>query len=262
MIIKFSKYQGTGNDFIVIDNRDGKFDASNLALVRKLCDRKFGIGADGLMLLQEKKGFDFEMIYFNSDGSQSLCGNGSRCITAFAHKLGIIEEKAHFTTTDGAHDSIIDGAWISLAMGDVMNIEKIPEGYFLNTGSPHVVKQVTELRKFDVVTEGRRIRNSEPYKKEGTNVNFIQVAPSDDKNLLYVRTYERGVENETLSCGTGVTACALVAHHLGLATSGSHCDVVTMGGNLRVRFKKDEEGYKEIRLEGPAEFVFEGTITI
>lgn len=260
MLLKFSKYQGTGNDFIVIDNREGGFDLQNIALVKKLCDRRFGIGADGLMLLQDKKGFDFEMVYFNRDGSQSLCGNGSRCITDFAKRLGIIKEKAHFTTTDGPHDARFDGEWVSLAMSDVKDIEEIGADLFIHTGSPHYIKMVTELEAYDVVKEGRRIRQSPRFAKEGTNVNFIEVRSEKGKNILYVRTYERGVENETLSCGTGVTACALAAHHLGMATASDHCMVHTPGGDLRVRFKKTESLYTDIRLEGPATFVFEGTI--
>ncbi|MCC7302764.1 MAG: diaminopimelate epimerase [Bacteroidia bacterium] len=262
MKLPFYKYQGTGNDFIVIDNRKGLFDPKNKELVIRLCDRKFGIGADGLMLLQEKQGFDFEMIYFNSDGSQSLCGNGSRCITAFALKMGIIRGEALFLTTDGPHNARTDGGIISLDMMDVLHMEQSEGAWILNTGSPHYVKQVHGLPQFPVVAEGRAIRNSERFIKDGINVNFIEAVSENRQNVLYVRTYERGVENETLSCGTGVTACALVAHRLGLASSSGHCVVKTPGGELKVRFKKDEDGYREIRLEGPAEMVFEGVIEV
>lgn len=262
MLLKFSKYQGTGNDFIVIDNRDGQFDLGNTALVKKLCDRRFGIGADGLMLLQNKKGFDFEMLYYNRDGSQSLCGNGSRCITDFAKRLGIIKDKAHFITTDGPHDAQLDGSLVSISMNDVKGMEKLNGAYFLNTGSPHYVKAVKGLKDMDVYSEGRTIRNSERFRKEGTNVNFMEVFSEEGKNVLHVRTYERGVENETLSCGTGVTACALVAHQMGIATAVDHCLVKTTGGALTVRFKREEDRYTAVRLEGPAEFVFEGAINI
>jgi diaminopimelate epimerase len=259
--VTFHKYQGTGNDFIVMDNRDGKISLTP-EKISKLCDRKFGIGADGVMLLQNKPGFDFEMIYYNSDGSQSLCGNGSRCITSFANQLGIIKDHAKFITTDGAHEADIINGWISLKMNEVKKIEDNGDHFFVNTGSPHYCRFVKDLQNYDVYGEGKSVRYSEKYKKEGTNVNFLEVISEHGKPVLFVRTYERGVENETLSCGTGVTAAALVAAFKKLSSSDSHCDVKTKGGDLRVRFENSEGTFTNIRLEGPAVFVFQGVIAI
>ncbi len=260
MLIPFHKYQGTGNDFIIIDNRKKIFDEGNIGLIKRICDRKFGIGADGLMLLQEKTGFDFEMIYFNSDGSKSLCGNGSRCIMAFARSVGMVKTKATFLTTDGGHDAEFRDGLISVEMHDVSSIERTGEAFFLDTGSPHYVMFARDLDKIDVLSEGKRIRNLPAYAKAGTNVNFVEVITERSQKRIRVRTYERGVENETLSCGTGVTACALVAHLEGNATADDHCIVKTKGGELTVRFKKQGPGYSGIRLAGPAKFVFKGEI--
>jgi diaminopimelate epimerase len=259
MKLHFFKYQGCGNDFVILDNRKNEI-RLNQQQVEKICDRHFGIGADGLMLLQEEKGYDFRMVYYNSDGNIStLCGNGSRCITAFAQRLGIIKNKAHFLAADGDHHSEINGEEIALAMNDVPAIEDRKDFLFLNTGSPHVVKWVTDVKNFDVFTEGKRIRKSEPFKsKGGTNVNFAEQIPGG----IFVRTYERGVENETLSCGTGVTASALVAGFLGRSTSGTSCTVKTPGGDFTVTFQKKDSGFTDIWLKGPATFVFEGALSL
>lgn len=260
MIINFHKYQGTGNDFILIDNRSKTIQLTN-ETVKHLCDRKFGIGADGLMLLEDELSFDFKMVYYNSDGNpSSMCGNGGRCITAFARDLGIVTNKTRFLAVDGAHDAVIleDGS-VSLKMSDVKNIEVGSDFFFLNTGSPHYVKQRSGVKSIDVFNEGRKIRNSDRFAEEGTNVNFIE--RFDD--YLYVRTYERGVENETLSCGTGVTASALAAACLGLSTSKNNCIVKTPGGNLNVKFDKVlENTFYNIWLEGAATFVFKGSIEV
>ncbi len=256
----FSKYQGTGNDFIIIDNRDLKFNRANTDVVAKLCDRRFGIGADGMMLLQNKTGFDFEMVYYNSDGKESsMCGNGGRCIVEFARSLGLVKDKASFVASDGEHEALIKTGFISLRMNDVKKIELNADFAYLNTGSPHYVAFVNNIRNFNVFDEGRKIRNNERFKEQGTNVNFIE----KQYNELFVRTYERGVEAETYSCGTGVTAAALIASVKEVATATGFCDIETLGGKLKVNFKRHpDNSFTDIWLEGPAEFVFKGEVSI
>lgn len=258
MQIHFYKYQGTGNDFIIIDNRTNVFDRSNNALVAKLCDRRFGIGADGLMLLQAKAGYDFEMVYYNSDGNESsMCGNGGRCIVEFARTLGLVKEKAFFIATDGEHHANVQPGFISLKMKDVSTIELNTDFAYLNTGSPHYVQFVTNIETFPVFEEGKKVRYNERFKQEGTNVNFIEKYD----NALFVRTYERGVEGETYSCGTGVTAAAIVAVLKGVSTSENECEIKTLGGNLKVKFNRTANNtFSDVWLEGPATFVFEGNI--
>lgn len=258
--MQFYKYQGTGNDFIIIDNRDLKFDRADNALVAKLCDRRFGIGADGLMLLQTKKGYDFEMVYYNSDGNESsMCGNGGRCIVEFARSLGLVKDTAHFIATDGEHEAVVKPAFISLKMKDVNEIELNSDFSFLNTGSPHYVAFVDNVESYNVFEEGKKIRNNPRFKSEGTNVNFIERTNTD----LFVRTYERGVEGETYSCGTGVTAAALVAAIKNVSTEQNFCDIKTLGGNLKVKFRKHgDNSFTDVWLEGPAVFVFKGEIEI
>jgi diaminopimelate epimerase len=257
MEIRFYKYQGAGNDFVLIDNRGEWFDAGNVSLISFLCDRRFGIGADGLMLLQEREGYDFEMRYFNSDGREaSMCGNGGRCIAAFAKKLGLIENKTRFFAVDGTHEAVVKpGNKVELKMIDVASFRMIDGNYFLNTGSPHYVIFADTLEGLDVYSEGRKIRYSDQFKDEGTNVNFVKLA--DGKLTVY--TYERGVENETLACGTGITASALSAGIKTGMTKGEF-QVVAKGGNLSVSFEKSGSGFKNIWLKGPATFVFEGAI--
>lgn len=253
----FYKYQGTGNDFILIDNRNTIFDRKNTQLVAQLCHRHFGIGADGLMLLQNKQNADFEMVYYNSDGNESsMCGNGGRCIVAFAKQLGIIKERASFIAIDGSHDAWInENNWVGLKMMDVNQIEQEGKEYFLNTGSPHYVVSVNDIEHVDVSQEGKKIRYNDRFREKGTNVNFIE----RKKDFLFVRTYERGVEAETLSCGTGVTASAIVAALQGFATNENSCSVNTLGGDLTVSFnKKNNQQFTDIWLEGPATFVFKG----
>ena len=257
MLLQFFKYQGTGNDFIMIDNRQGRFDHNRLDLVKKLCDRRFGIGADGLILIEDHDSSDFEMIYFNSDGSQSLCGNGSRCAVLFAQKLGLIKEKTQFIAIDGVHDASIHENIVSLKMNDVQSVEKIGRDFFVDTGSPHFIRLVDDVASIDVFAEGQAIRNSPRFKAEGTNVNFVQVLGEND---CRVRTYERGVEDETLSCGTGVTAVALV-----LGSKGNSGPVRTsaVGGDLQVSFEKtDKNTFHNIHLIGPAKEVFSGKVDI
>lgn len=260
MKIKFEKYQGAGNDFILFDNRLNILDKITEEQVKKMCDRRFGIGADGLMLLNKKEGFDFEMIYFNADGKVgSMCGNGGRCITQFAFTLGIKKSRYLFSAIDGKHKSEIDlDKKIKLQMTNVTKVEFALDHYVLDTGSPHYVKFVTGLRDFDVVGEGRKIRNSKEFAKKGINVNFVETLGEDQ---IYVRTYERGVEDETLSCGTGVTASALVAAHND--NGFNRVEVKTKGGSLSVEFDKNGDAeFENIWLCGPATFVYSGEIEL
>jgi diaminopimelate epimerase len=259
MLLECFKYQGTGNDFILLDNRENQISLTS-EQIHWLCDRRFGIGADGLMLLELAPGVDFKMVYFNSDGNESsMCGNGGRCITAFANRLGIIAASAKFLAIDGIHDAKVNNGMISLKMNDVRDLEAGEDFFYLNTGSPHYVKFVSDLENFDVFSEGKKIRYNDRFSLEGTNVNFIEKA--GDK--LFVRTYERGVEAETLSCGTGVTAAALVAAYTGKSTEKNSCAIKTLGGHLNVKFEKVlESTFYNIWLEGPATFVFKTTIEL
>lgn len=257
MTIHFYKYQGAGNDFIVVDNRDNAVAHQSPGLIQQLCHRRFGIGADGVLFLQEKAGFDFEMIYYNADGKPgSMCGNGGRCIVALARHLGMIKSETNFLAADGPHYAIISesGDWVSLQMINVETIGQDAEAYVLNTGSPHYVECVTGLNQKDVFTEGRAIRYNSIYAKKGINVNFVE----DFGDHYFVRTYERGVEDETYACGTGVTAVALaMAKQKGL--SGQiNTPVSVQGGQLNVRFNFDGAKFSNIFLEGPATLVFEG----
>ncbi len=262
MQIPFYKYQGTGNDFVVIDNRKQKWlTRSDTALVQKMCDRKFGVGADGLLLIQEKNGFDFEMIYFNSDGNESsMCGNGGRCIVAFANQLGIIEDRCRFSAIDGEHEATINkNNWVELKMSDVKTVKTAGDYFIMNTGSPHCVVFVENLNAVDVVKNGRQIRNSKLFKKQGINVDFVE----SNHGFLHIATYERGVEDETLSCGTGVTAAALSNYLKHPQLAEIQVPVIAKGGRLRVRFQpKGPSGFKDIWLGGPAEMVFNGTFPV
>jgi diaminopimelate epimerase len=258
--LDFFKYQGTGNDFIIIDNRAKTFKREELQLVAQLCDRRFGIGADGLMLLQNAQGYDFEMVYYNSDGRESsMCGNGGRCIVEFARILGLVKEKAFFLATDGEHEALVKPGFISLRMNNVSKVEMGASYAFLNTGSPHYVAFVNDIEHYNVFEKGREIRYNDRFSAEGTNVNFVEKHYND----LFVRTYERGVENETYSCGTGVTAAALVASLKNVATADDYCDIKTLGGKLQVKFKKHHDNsFTDIWLEGPATFVYRGEVNI
>ncbi len=254
MAFEFYKYQGTGNDFILIDNRTLHFVKNNTKLVAQLCDRKFGIGADGLILLESHATLDFKMVYYNSDGNlSSMCGNGGRCLVHFANYLGIIENSARFEAADGIHQARIDRDRISLGMNSVQRISVKPSYIFLDTGSPHHVQLVEEVQTFKVFEEGRKIRN-ELYGAEGANVNFV--TPINDQTFQ-VRTYERGVEDETLSCGTGVTAVAIAMYETG-RTNSKEVRLETQGGSLKVRFEKTPTHYESVELIGPAVQVFKG----
>lgn len=256
MKLNFYKYQGTGNDFVMIDNRQDQFDKNDTKLIQSLCDRRFGIGADGLILLEEHSEQDFNMIYYNADGSQSFCGNGGRCAVAFAKQLGMIKTEAVFEAIDGIHNAVISDGIVKLHMHDVDTVKKFSDHVFLNTGSPHHILFKDAMDDFDIKTEGAKIRYGEPYNQVGTNVNFVKKL--SDSNFR-VRTYERGVEDETLSCGTGVTAVAIAMHAL-KETASNLVTLKVEGGELQVSFEEDRGLYKNIWLIGPAELVFQGTL--
>lgn len=267
MKIRFTKYQATGNDFVIVDNRSGSIKLT-IDNVQQICDRKFGIGADGLMLIEKDPKQDFNLVYYNSDGTQSLCGNGTRAAMKMASSLGIVNGKASFNAFDGTHQAeILDNGIVKVKMNDV-TIDGATD--FINTGSPHVIRFVKDLASYPVFDEGRSIRNS-----RNANVNFVELQPD---NTIYVRTYERGVENETLSCGTGVTAAALAVHSLGYR---SPVAIKTQGGGLSVQFTainsspaaegsgggaQSEAGqsvtFRDIFLIGPAKMVFEGDLEL
>ena len=259
MKIAFSKYHGAGNDFIIIDNREGLFDV-NVSLIRNLCHRQFGIGADGLMLLENEPQADFRMRYFNSDGNEStMCGNGGRCITMFAHSLGLIKDQACFIGIDGEHLAAINPDGIAkLKMKDVNRVDFDEEYYFLDTGSPHCVYFVENVDRVDVENRGKFLRNSFNIERGGVNVNFVQLTA----NGLKVRTFERGVEGETLACGTGSTAAAIAAN-IAFDTDNQPVVIEARGGELKVFFEKFNNNYFiNIWLEGPAVHVFDGSIII
>jgi len=254
----FYKYQGTGNDFIIIDNRQDIFRKNDTKLISFLCDRRFGIGADGLILLEDHSTDDFKMVYYNSDGNESsMCGNGGRCIASFARFLGIINNETTFLAIDGEHKAILNGDIVSLLMQDVLLIENHTNHVFLDTGSPHHVQLNPGLKDLNIKERGADIRYAEPYKKEGVNVNFVNKL-SDGH--FAIRTYERGVEDETLSCGTGVTAVALAMNYIG-ETEKNLVQLETEGGKLEVSFRRTDNGYTDIWLKGPAKQVFKGEIT-
>lgn len=262
--IHFHKYQATGNDFVLIDNRSGEYSFTK-DQIEKICDRRFGVGADGLILIEKHPVLDFNLVYYNSDGSQSLCGNGTRAAVMMAANLGLLKNNTEFNAYDGQHHAeLLKNDIVRLKMNDVSVANKIGEDYFINTGSPHYLKFVTDVKNYPVVDEGRKIRYSQNYAPSGTNVNFIQLL---ENNALFVRTYERGVEDETFSCGTGVTAAALAASFHGYS---SPVKVNVRGGELSVEFKSGQAGlptgpagtFHDIFLIGPAKMVFEGTLEL
>ncbi len=260
-MIEFEKYHGTGNDFIIIDNRHAALTLST-GQIAALCNRRFGIGADGLMILTEREGYDFSMTYYNSDGKEStLCGNGGRCMTAFARSLGLVHGQARFLAIDGEHVCRIgetpDGVVYTLKMRDTRIARVENDGIFLDTGSPHFVRFVSDARKSDVVGEGRLLRFDTRFSPGGCNIDFV----SPVEGGLFVRTYERGVEEETLSCGTGVTAAAL-AEAFRTNQDPGHVHVETPGGFLSVSFTRSQDRFTNIWLEGPAVFVFRGRVDV
>jgi len=260
MLLNFQKYQGTGNDFVMIDQREQKFiDHDDQKLIESLCDRRFGIGADGLILLEKSEEYDFKMVYFNADGRQStMCGNGGRCIVHFAWSLGVCDKETIFEAIDGLHKGkIFDSNVVSIQMSDVLKVDvKTPKTYILNTGSPHFVKLMEDLPK-NIKVSGAEIRYSDPYKQEGVNVNFVKI----NEGNIEVATYERGVEDETLSCGTGVTAAA-IATFLDQGAKNNIVNIQTKGGQLSVSFEQDGDTFRNIWLTGPVVKVFDGSVKL
>jgi diaminopimelate epimerase len=264
MKINFYKYQATGNDFVILDNREAKY-AFTKNEIEKICDRRFGIGADGLMLIEPDSRLDFNLVYYNRDGSQSLCGNGSRAAVSFASSLGLVNGKTIFNAYDGSHEAaLLKNGEVRLKMNDVNVVERKGEDFFIHTGSPHFIRFVEKATDYPVFEKGRLIRYAEEYKPGGTNVNFVELM---DNNTIYVRTYERGVENETLSCGTGVTAAALAASFKGYI---SPVIIRTLGGQLSVEFNTSSSNgnigqagtFTDIFLIGPAKMVFQGELEL
>jgi diaminopimelate epimerase len=256
MIIPFNKYQGTGNDFIIIDNRNGFFNPPEPEKIRWLCNRRFGIGADGLILISNYPPSDFEMKYYNADGNESsMCGNGGRCAADFALRNGIAGSTQVFKAFDGIHHAKLENDIIHLELNDVLIPTVKDDNYFMNTGSPHYVIFVKNVSETDVYNEGKKLRWSDKFSPEGTNVNFVEIR----QDGIFVRTFERGVEDETLSCGTGVTASAIATALSGQIDSDI-IPVSTRGGDLTVRFKPGNEKITDIWLSGPAMFIFNGNI--
>jgi diaminopimelate epimerase len=253
----FYKYQGTGNDFVIIDNRKQIFENDNVKLIAQLCDRRFGVGADGLILLGNHQTADFNMIYFNADGNESsMCGNGGRCLVAFAKYLNIIKSEATFEAIDGMHHAFIENDIVKLQMQNVSDLQRNDDYVFLDTGSPHHVEFNNNLKQLDVKHTGEKIRYSTPYIEAGTNVNFVKKINDE---IFAVRTYERGVEDETLSCGTGVTAVAIAMSYIG-ETEKNLLTIRTEGGDLQVSFQKNSNEFDNVWLIGPATLVFKGEI--
>ncbi len=253
--LHFSKYQGAGNDFILIDNRSGTHQLST-DQIQKLCDRNFGIGSDGLILIEESDSANYFVNFYNPDGSQSFCGNGSRCAFRMAQRIGLVKKEGSFQAIDGLHQAKSISDDVSISMSDVAGVDAYKDGFVLQTGSPHFVKFAEEIENIDLVKEAHSIRYDAHYKDKGINVNFV--LPESDG--IKMRTYERGVEAETLACGTGVTAAALV-----FALSRDHVEAVkvqTRGGKLSVNFERAGQGFKKIWLTGPAEHVYDGNIEL
>jgi len=256
-MITFYKYQGTGNDFVMIDNRNKVVSKDDMSLINSLCDRRFGVGADGLILLEDSATTDFKMVYFNADGNEStMCGNGGRCIVAFAKFLKIVEDTTEFDAIDGLHTATISGDVVSLQMQDITTIEDKGDSVFLDTGSPHHVQFEENISDFDIKTIGRNIRNG-VYGVEGSNINFVKKI---NETTFRLRTYERGVEDETLACGTGATAVAVAMNYLN-ETKASDIKLNVEGGELQVSFNVNSGDYTNVFLTGKAVQVFKGEIS-
>ena len=258
MKLSFSKYQGTGNDFVMVDNRDGNYFLSQ-DQIERLCNRKFGIGADGFIVLENDLVADFQMTYYNADGIVgSMCGNGGRCVVAFARQLDIIKDHCDFVAYDGLHKAkCLEGGLVSLEMIDVHSVEKLNNAWKLDTGSPHLVFFKDDIKEINVKEVGSAIRNSIDFVEKGINVNFVECK----EDHLFLRTYERGVEDETLACGTGATATAIAAFEAGLIKAET-IKVNVIGGELEVSFSKQENRYTDIYLNGAAKFVFNGQVDV
>jgi diaminopimelate epimerase len=259
MLVQFEKYQGAGNDFIMLDNRSGTYNTLGIDQIKWMCNRHYGIGSDGLILLNESHDSDFEMVFYNPDGSQSFCGNGARCVVAFANAVGVDATTHTFHAIDGIHEYIREDSSIGIHMSDVNHIEFFGvDSALMNTGSPHYITLSDDLSTENTLALGREIRYSAQYKKDGVNVNLVQVKSSHE---IDIATYERGVEGETLACGTGATACALFLAFRNELTQGTVV-VNAKGGKLAVRFVRNESGFEQIWLLGPASNVFNGEITL
>jgi diaminopimelate epimerase len=265
--ILFYKMSGSGNDFIVIDNRQKVLDADRLGdFVRKVCTRKMSAGADGLILIEPSSRVNFRWRFFNSDGSEAeMCGNGGRCAARFAVLKGIAPPKLSFETLAGIIEAEVSGKQVKLQMvrptGLKLSLGVPVEGqthqlHFINTGVPHVIKLVDDAAPVEVKDLGRKIRFHPQFQPDGTNANFVQVV---DRGHIKVRTYERGVEDETLACGTGAVASALIAARKGLVDSP--VAVQTTGGeNLKIYFRAEGEGFDRVFLEGDTRVVYEGEL--
>jgi diaminopimelate epimerase len=260
MHIQFYKYQGTGNDFVILDNRGQQYNDLSVEQINQICHRRFGIGADGLMLLNLHPDYDFEMKYYNADGRvSSMCGNGGRCLVKFAYDIGIVRTMYKFIAIDGEHEATVDmDGTVALRMNDVNEVKYVNDHFILNTGSPHFVELTRDVMKLDVFEKGRAIRNSPEFKENGINVNFVEQL--EEPYRIIVRTYERGVEDETYSCGTGVTAAALVCHHND--NGFNRVEIQTLGGNLSVEYDKIGDRFQNIWLHGPAKRVFTGEMDV
>lgn len=259
--MRFSKYQGTGNDFILVNGDSETVDPANASEIQRWCDRRFGIGADGFILIRRHPDCDFEMLFFNNDGLPgSLCGNGGRCAVKFAEEEGFfVGKECTFIAFDGVHQARLTAGQVALRMSDVLRTTPGKGRVVLDTGSPHYVTLVEDLSDIDVVETGRAIRYSTEFRKKGINVNFVE---TEEQDLLKVATYERGVEDETLSCGTGAVAGAIGHYLLSGATSPQEqqVEILTRGGKLKVRFTPHGSEYRNIWLTGPAVKVFSGTL--
>lgn len=255
-MIDFHKYHGAGNDFIMIDNRDGQFSGDKIPFVQKWCSRRFGIGSDGMIFLESHPEYDFVMDFYNPDGSQSFCGNGSRCAMQFAKDIGQISDKAVFEAIDGVHEAFFTDKGVKVKMGNVDGVERPDNNYFIHTGSPHYISYRSSDDERDIVEYGREVRYSDNYKSEGTNVNLVKELSDRE---IKVETYERGVENETFACGTGAVACGLSYGFIHELSEGP-VNVKVKGGDLVIHFEKSGESFSNVWLEGPAAFVFKGEI--
>jgi len=258
--VHFNKYQGTGNDFIIIDNRHKSLTFGKKKIV-KLCDRRLGIGSDGLILIENDEKAEFYMDFYNPDASQSFCGNGSRCAVAFAIQMGWVGENCEFRAIDGFHKAKRNGESIHISLADVIAYEKRGEDYIINTGSPHYIRMVENANDIMIIKEARDIRYNESFRKDGINVNFVEtISFKKESPCIKMRTYERGVEDETLSCGTGVTAAAIA---MSIEQDWNESvNVSTKGGELQVTFEKEKDHFSNIWLSGPAIKVFDGSIDV
>jgi diaminopimelate epimerase len=261
MTIQFDKYQGAGNDFVILDNRLGNYNGLTTAQIAFICDRHRGIGADGLILINSDSTADFEMQYFNSDGNEStLCGNGGRCAVAFAYGKNIINNTTKFNTIDGFHSAIYENSMqVKLEMKDVTEFSEVGSALVLDTGSPHYIQLVEDVKAVNIQKEGSAIRHSDDFLPGGINVNFVE---KEDPTHYKIRTYERGVEGETLACGTGTVAAALAMHYKSESANATELHFKALGGDLTVSFEVSNGDYHFIFLTGPAVFVFSGSIDL